>query len=91
VELSRFEYGPGRWLFTVEGTGDQAGLRFDWPLLAICVVLSAALLRWLLLHKQQDPDPPAALTDSTAPPCHNPNTNIDLEGIPRDSNDTRDK
>jgi sodium transport system permease protein len=69
VVLSRYdptplENGMGRWLFTVERVGDQTALRFDWPLVVLCAVLAAALLRWVLLQR---PRPTAPTTLLLAP------------------------
>jgi sodium transport system permease protein len=58
VNASPLENGVGRWLFTVEQAGEHTSLRYDWPLLVICVVLAAVLLRWIF--RQQPKLPPAA-------------------------------
>jgi len=66
VDVSPLERGIGQWLFTVERAEEQTGLRFDWPLLLICVVLSGLLLRWVL--KQHPSSPPPVAT--VAEPAH---------------------
>jgi sodium transport system permease protein len=61
VDATQLEQGVGHWLFTVEKVGEQTGLRFDWPLVLICIALSVVLLRWVL--KQQ---PASRLSAPTA-------------------------
>ena len=51
IDLTGFEGGAADWLFTVERAGDQSALRFDWPLLVICIVLSGILLRWIFTRR----------------------------------------
>jgi sodium transport system permease protein len=57
VHAAGFESGVGRWFFSAEGAGEHTELRFDWPLLAICVVLSALILGWLLRQRPELPLP----------------------------------
>jgi len=57
LNTSPLEHGIGSWLFTVEKAGEQTALRFDWPLLVICVALAAVLLRWLMRQQPVAPTP----------------------------------
>jgi sodium transport system permease protein len=60
VDAAQLEQGPGKWLFTAE----QTGLRFDWPLVLICVGLSALLLRWILRQQPASRPPVEAAAES---------------------------
>lgn len=51
IDLAGFEGGAADWLFSVQREGDQSALRFDWPLLVICIVLSGILLRWIFTRR----------------------------------------
>lgn len=41
-------------LFTVETVADQPVLRFDWPLLLICGIISASLIVWLIVTRDEE-------------------------------------
>jgi hypothetical protein len=62
VDAAQFEQGIGHWFFSVERSGDETDLRFDWPLLSICVVLSALIISWLLRQRPKTllPKPPGS-------------------------------
>ncbi len=39
---------------SVESTGEQSALHFHWPVLLVCGIAAAVLLRWLVRHGRQD-------------------------------------
>ena len=57
------ESGPGRWFFSV---GEESQLRFDFPLLAICGVVTFLLLRSLIRMKPADEAQPVEAPSTLA-------------------------
>jgi sodium transport system permease protein len=52
-DLKAFEHEGLKWLITVERAGAQAQLRYEWPLLIVCAVAAAVLIRWLAVKDAQ--------------------------------------
>lgn len=47
TDLSWFEQNIPEWLIAVERAGEQAQLRYEWPVLIVCAIAGAAIIRWL--------------------------------------------
>lgn len=91
IELSGFDTVVASWLFTVEQAGEQSSLRFDWPLLVVCVALSGVLCRWLFARKdtesQAEParwsaEPSASPADSGDSPLSGESTRVESDRDP---------
>ncbi|MBL8849033.1 MAG: CPBP family intramembrane metalloprotease [Planctomycetaceae bacterium] len=61
IDPSPLAQGAGDWLFTIEQAGEQSALRFDWPLIVMCALAAAWLLRWVLRHRPEQ-SPPTVTT-----------------------------
>ena len=63
TDLQWFEQNIPEWLIAVERAGEQAQLRYEWPVLIVCVIGGAAIIRWLA----GGPAPDASRTMREAP------------------------
>ncbi len=52
--LEMFEHPACRWLFSVNREGEQAVLRYEWPLLIVCAIAATAIIRWLAARPASD-------------------------------------